>query len=41
MKRWFLIVSLLIGGLVLQATVFNYLTVAGVKPDILLIIVIL
>jgi len=32
---------LLILCLVLQATVFNYLTVAGVKPDLLLIIVVL
>jgi len=32
---------LLVLGLVLQTTAFNYLAVAGVKPDLLLIIVVL
>ena len=41
MKHVFWMGVLLILCLVLQATVFNYLTVAGVKPDLLLIIVVL
>ena len=41
MKHVFLMGVLLVVCLVLQATVFNYLTVAGVKPDLLLIIIVL
>lgn len=41
MKHWFLMGFLLVCSLVLQATAFNYLAVAGVKPDLLLIIVVL
>jgi len=40
-KHWFLMGFLLVSSLVLQATAFNYLAVAGVKPDLLLIIVVL
>ena len=41
MKHVFLMGILLIVCLVLQATAFNYLTVAGVKPDLLLIVIVL
>ncbi len=41
MRHWFLMGFLLVCSLVLQATTFNYLAVAGVKPDLLLIIVVL
>ena len=41
MKHVFLMGVLLVVCLVLQATAFNHLTVAGVKPDLLLIIIVL
>ncbi|MEW6622596.1 MAG: rod shape-determining protein MreD [Bacillota bacterium] len=41
MRRWFWMAFLMICALVLQATLFNYFPVAGVKPDLLLIIVVL
>jgi rod shape-determining protein MreD len=41
MRHWVLMAILLVMALVLQATVFTFLTVAGVKPDLLLIIIVL
>ncbi|MDD2401346.1 MAG: rod shape-determining protein MreD [Clostridia bacterium] len=38
---YYVILSLLgVGGLILQSTILSHLTIAGVKPDILLIIVV-
>ena len=37
---YFVLFLLGLGGILLQSTVFNHLTIAGVKPDLLLILVI-
>lgn len=38
--RYAIMGSFLVGGLILESTVLNYLKVAGVKPDLLLVFVI-